>query len=81
MTKFFQDNQPPNVWDPIKNKVVVRFQNKVFETDDPSLAELLAEAGYRYHGLLPEKASVSKPAVEKPALKKQAEPRMVRKKK
>ena len=48
MLKFFQDNQPPNVWDPVKNKVMVRFKKKVFETDDPALVNLLVAAGYRY---------------------------------
>jgi len=82
MMKFFQDNQPPNVWDPAKNRVVVRFENKVFETDDPALADLLVKAGYRYNGSIPELEPIPEPkAAEKPVEKEPAKPRMVRKKK
>jgi hypothetical protein len=85
MMKFFQDKQPPNVWDPARNKVTVRFENKVFETDDPALAELLVKAGYRYNGSIPEPETIAEPepevVEEKPVVKKSAKPRMVRKKK
>lgn len=75
MTKFFQDNNPPKVWDKVKNKVTVIFQEGEFETDNPALAALLVKAGYRYNGTLPELDSPTAPAKEsKPK-------RMVRKKK
>ena len=47
MTKFFQDNNPPRVWDNVKSKVTVVFQNGEFDTDDPAMIDLLVMAGYR----------------------------------
>ena len=71
MTKFFQDSNPPRVWNPVKNKVTVVFQAGEFETDDPASAELLVKAGYRYSGKLPERKLVRKPEpVRKPELVK-----------
>jgi len=63
MVTFLQDNNPPRVWDPVKNKVTVIFQNGEFETDDPVLVDLLMGGGYRYAGDLPkpEKKSESNP--------------------
>ena len=47
MTKFLQDNNPPRVWDKVKSKVTVVFQNGEFDTDDPAMIDLLVMAGYR----------------------------------
>ena len=54
MTKFFQDKNPPRVWDRDLNKVTVVFQNGEFETEDPTLINLLVRVGYRPNGILPE---------------------------
>ena len=51
MTKFFQDNNPPRVWDKVKSKVTVVFQNGEFETEDPAMIDLLVMAGYRTVGV------------------------------
>jgi len=89
MTKFFQDKNPPKVWDPVKNKVTVIFQNGEFETEDPTLIDLLVRVGYRHNGVLPE-PEPKKPveeAVEEPEVfevkagDKKSKPKMVRKKK
>ncbi len=45
--KFFQDNNPPRVWDKVKSKVTVVFQNGEFETEDQAMIDLLVMAGYR----------------------------------
>ena len=60
MTKFFQDNNPPRVWDRVRNKVTVVFQNGEFETDDPAMIDLLVRAGYRHNGVLTESKSDKK---------------------
>jgi hypothetical protein len=75
MTKFYQDKNPPRVWDRNLNKVTVVFQNGEFETEDPALIDLLVRVGYRHNGILPKPEKEPKPAKEsKPK-------RMVRKKK
>ena len=51
MTKFFQDNNPPRVWDKVKSKVTVVFQNGEFETEDTAMIDLLVMAGYRTIGV------------------------------
>jgi len=65
MVTFLQDNNPPRVWDPVKNKVTAIFQNGEFETDDPSLIDLLVRGGYRYDGVLPEPKPKTSPAKPK----------------
>jgi hypothetical protein len=89
MTKFFQDNNPPKVWDKVKNKVTVIFQEGEFETDDPALIDLLVRVGYRHNGILP-KPEPEKPVEDRvkeprvPEVKtedKKSKPKMVRKKK
>jgi hypothetical protein len=77
MTKFFQDKNPPRVWDRNLNKVTVVFQNGEFETEDPALIDLLVRVGYRHNGVLPKPEKEPKPADDKPSKPK----RMVRKKK
>ena len=54
MTKFFQDNNPPRVWDNVKSKVTVVFKDGEFETVDPAMIDLLVRAGYRHNGVLTE---------------------------
>lgn len=65
MTKFFQDKNPPRVWDRDLNKVAVVFQKGEFETEDQSLIDLLVRVGYRYDGDVPdidaEKVKTAKP--------------------
>lgn len=65
MMKFFQDKNPPRVWDRDLNKVTVVFQKGEFETEDQSLIDLLIRVGYRYDGGLPdieaEKVKTPKP--------------------
>lgn len=65
MTKFFQDKNPPRVWDRNLNKVTVVFQNGEFETEDQALIDLLIRVGYRHDGGLPdinaEKEKTTKP--------------------
>ena len=79
MTKFFQDKNPPRVWDRDLNKVVVVFQKGEFETEDQSLIDLLIRVGYRHNGILPDPEPVKKP--EKKETLTRANPKMVRKKK
>lgn len=83
MTKFFQDKNPPRVWDRDLNKVTVVFQNGEFETEDPTLINLLVRVGYRHNGVLlePESKPVEKPEPTKKEEPKRVKPRMVRKKK
>lgn len=54
MTRFFQDNNPPRVWDKVKSKVTVVFKNGEFETEDSTLIDLLVRVGYRNDCVLPE---------------------------
>jgi len=65
MVTFLQDNNPPRIWDPVKNKVTVVFQNGEFETEDQALIDLLIRVGYRHDGDLPdinaEKEKTTKP--------------------
>ncbi len=44
--RFYQDDQPPLVWDAKLQKVTIIFQDGVFEADEKQ-AELLERAGYR----------------------------------
>lgn len=71
--KFFQDTNPPRVWDRVKEKVTVEFQEGEFETEDPAQVEVLIRAGYRYTGTLPTESS--------PEDFKRDKPKMERKKK
>ena len=48
MLKFYQDNNPPLVWDGRRNKLGVQFRNGVFETEDQSAIDLLLRVGYRH---------------------------------
>lgn len=85
--KFFQDKNPPRVWDRDLNKVTVVFQKGEFETEDPSLINLLVRVGYRHNGVFPEPESKPvekpepKPAPVKKETPKKVKPKMVRKKK
>jgi len=83
MTKFFQDKNPPRVWDRDLNKVAVVFQKGEFETEDPTLINLLVRVGYRHNGVFPEPESkpVEKQVLAKMEASKRAKPKMVRKKK
>ncbi len=77
MTKFFQDTLPVKVWDPVRNRVSVIFKNGEYETDDPALADLLIQAGYRHNGVFQERESNPIP-VEKDT-PEATKPKMVRK--
>jgi len=53
MTTFFQEELPPQVWDPVKSEVTVVFQEGIFITDSVEIAAHLVNAGYTYEGDLP----------------------------
>ena len=76
MTKFFQDNNPPRVWDKVKSKVTVVFQNGEFETEDSTLIDLLVRVGYRPDCVLSELKSDQ----EDKEILTTAKPKLVRKK-
>ena len=76
--QFFQDKNPPRVWDRDLNKVAVAFQNGEFETEDQALINLLVRVGYRHDGDLPTPAEKPEPTK---AEEKTPPKRMVRKKK
>ena len=76
MTRFFQDNNPPRVWDKVKSKVTVVFHNGAFDTEDPATIDFLVMAGYRHDCVLSE----LKPDQEDKEILTQAKPKLVRKK-
>ena len=76
MTKFYQDKNPPRVWDKVKSKVTVVFKNGEFETEDSTLIDLLVRVGYRHDCVLSE----LKPDQEDKEILTQAKPKLVRKK-
>ena len=76
MTKFYQDKNPPRVWDKVKSKVTVVFKDGEFETEDSTLIDLLVRVGYRHVCVLSE----LKPDQEDKEILTQAKPKLVRKK-
>lgn len=52
--KFHQSKLSPYVWDKENNRMLARFENKRFETQDKRVIDILTEKGYESHEPLPD---------------------------